>query len=100
VLSLTPALVPHVVRLLPALRSGAIHRDLAPIVTFAQAAGPDGRDILKGLQSCPGFLFDAIAQELNQQLTALNTRTRVTARDLQQLSDVSKLYWQTLSCYI
>jgi hypothetical protein len=100
-LTLTKGLVPHVEKLLPALRSGTIHKDLAPIVAFVGAYGPGrGKDVLQMLHDCPAWLFDSVAHELNSQLLSLNAAPRVTAADLLALKGVVQLYWTTLGCYV
>jgi hypothetical protein len=100
-LTLTAGLVPHVERLLPALRTGGIHRDLGPIVQFALAYGQGGgKDVLQQLHDCPTWLFDSIAFELNKQLQSLNASPRVTAGDLLALKGVIQQYWTTLGCYV
>lgn len=96
-LAITPVLAPHVVQLVPALRSGNLHNDLRPLLNFLRAAGPGGKDVVRNLQQCPGWLMEDVAVELNKQLRQCQAVVEITANDLEQLRMVIRTYWTTIA---
>lgn len=103
-LHLSKELVPHVERLLPALRAGTVHDNLRPVVNFALAYQASGegtaREVLEQLNSCPTLLFGLVCEQLNEELRAAKSGVRVNQTDLATLQDVVGRYWQTLTMYV